>query len=558
VPFKFVPKGLQKKGLDYYETGTTVPGSEEIGVPTDGTYEDGLLPLTSTTRIADAHDLVNEVLLYLAPEAPESLDSKDLSVSGTTFYTGKLSQGNINYGPNSPGDTIDYIFYDATFSVDSPDQTDTFGQADDGILEYYLNGSLSDSIDLSANFQEADREGAQSSTPWTGANNDLSVTSVESFNSFPLWQKGEATVSVVPGDFQQGYNSIYLKRTGLSTDQTSNTLNLFYDNDSGADPSVSTPTISEASLTGKYLSGVNYYYRGSTFNLGVVGSNLFNNVYHASGPLYFTSSSSVLNAGAILETDSSVSGVSVPPAIGETMTVTNKILTATSINARSMDAQVTVLPRDPYDSYSSAQSISQGIMIDCYNQTSNDLNEYFDDEIYRLNAGNYDSIPGLITGQWSSSTVLSNGQAQLYDGNLVYPQLDFSSNLPSGNPNYSTGFSGDQVYYRAFYDNGSPHSSGTLEFGNLTSSDISPVGTGNVNVEIKLPTQTGWLDLGSPFSSGTFTGSDGDGCRVTVSGDDWNWTCGTFSTANSGWMIVVKVTIRNSSESISQIRELGW
>ena len=79
-----------------------------------------------------------------------------------------------------------------------------------------------------------------------------------------------------------------------------------------------------------------------------------------------------------------------------------------------------------------------------------------------------------------------------------------------------------------------------------------------MNVTATLPTQTGWLDLGTAFDSGTFTGADGDGCRTAQSGDDWSWSAGTFSTANSGDMIIVRVTFRNSTDSITQIRELGW
>jgi hypothetical protein len=93
---------------------------------------------------------------------------------------------------------------------------------------------------------------------------------------------------------------------------------------------------------------------------------------------------------------------------------------------------------------------------------------------------------------------------------------------------------------------------------NLTNTDVSAVGSGNVNVEIKLPTQTGWLDLGTDYVQATFTGADGDGCKTAQSGDDWSWTAGSFSTADSGNMVIVRITIRVNSENLTQVRERGW
>jgi hypothetical protein len=142
---------------------------------------------------------------------------------------------------------------------------------------------------------------------------------------------------------------------------------------------------------------------------------------------------------------------------------------------------------------------------------------------------------------------------------LIYPTINFSSGyLPNGTqPDYSS-FSGNQQYCRAFVQVGNPHSSGKLQVNSLFQGDVSPVGTGSLNIEIKLPSQTGWLDLGKPFDAGTFTGVTGDGCRVIAANSDFSWTCGTFTTANSGWLYVVRVTFRDGSKTIGQLREIGW
>jgi len=79
-----------------------------------------------------------------------------------------------------------------------------------------------------------------------------------------------------------------------------------------------------------------------------------------------------------------------------------------------------------------------------------------------------------------------------------------------------------------------------------------------LNVFIKLPTQTGWLDAGTMYSAATFTGIDNDGCQVSKSGNLYTLTFGTFSTANSGWMIIVKVVLQSSSHSITSTFSVNW
>ena len=245
-------------------------------------------------------------------------------------------------------------------------------------------------------------------------------------------------------------------------------------------------------------------------------------------------------------------------------------VTASIASKRSIDYQVTVTCRKPGRSNVSDESDSNNLLLDTYGITSDAVNEYFDDENRRLpdNDGsawpdNYDSVPALITGQWTSSAALLDGEAQVFNGGLYYPTIDFTTGyLPAQVGRDYSGFSpGDQVYLRAFYDNGVAHSNGSLEFGNLSGNgDIDPVGTGDINVEIKLPTQTGWLDLGVGFNNATFMADDGDGCRNgDASGNDYPWICGAKSTSASGYMIIVRVTFRNNlAKYITQIKELGW
>ena len=92
---------------------------------------------------------------------------------------------------------------------------------------------------------------------------------------------------------------------------------------------------------------------------------------------------------------------------------------------------------------------------------------------------------------------------------------------------------------------------------------------GNVNLELKFPGNkpnyfSGWMDL-TKLATGTF--NDGDGCRfgaivdvVLPSGEtavEIDWTGNGLSTVDSGEMIIMRVTYRNSSPVIYRIEEIA-
>lgn len=250
---------------------------------------------------------------------------------------------------------------------------------------------------------------------------------------------------------------------------------------------------------------------------------------------------------------------------------TDYIFTITVVDERSINARVGVILEKPGRSSTTSQEATTNRLVDTYSDSSTVLDELFDDEDYRLpdNDGsaypnNYDVVPISTVGSWDSTIDLADGEAAVFHGSLYHGSSsslpnggDFSATLPSGNPDYS-GFTADAIYLRAFIAEGDPHNNGILELVGLVASDVSPVGSGNVNVEIKLPTETGWLDLGSIFNVAIFTGADGDGCQTAQSGADWSFTFGTFSTVDSDFMIIVRITIRNTTSVISRIKITNW
>lgn len=531
-----------------------------IGIPSDGSWADGLMNWDPSTLVKDAIDDINEILLAVAPQDASGMSGSALSPSGVTMYQGRLSADNVNYKPGSPaGSAVSYIIIDTDFSLFSPNQSVCFNKADTGMLSLEVNGIVVDSFDLSAQFSNSERTGNQSYPPASSSGGSILVTFVGVYNSFPLWQRGNCSLHITDSLLRQGWNCVRLLHTGGMTAQATAAFDIFWDKGT-VTSTVSIPTVVELMPSFKYLSGIKYYFRGSAFNLSLVASNVFDNTYHIVSPVAWDSTAGSIGSGTIDYDDLAVSGVNWPPKISDaSMIVTDKVISVPNSNVRSMDACVTAVSRKPWCLSNSAKSVSQNRMIDAFAITSNELNEYFDDEDRRLPIGGYNSIPAVLQGQWNSQALLSSGNAQVHNGMLIFPTINFSTGyLPNGTqPDYSS-FSGDQRYCRAFIQGGYPHSSGKLQVNSLFQADVSPVGSGSVNIELKLPGQTGWLDLGKPFDSGTFTGADGDGCQVTVANSDFSWTCGTFTTANSGWMYVLRVTMRDQSRQISQIREVGW
>ncbi len=521
------------------------------------------------------------------PDAPGPLTGTDLIFLDASFYTGRLSQSNSNYKTGEgPGTSVDYIINtDVTSFRIQTEGTNHSNYGDRGLVTVYFNGSAIGTVDLGANFDESNRDGSQDISTYdtqgsgdpivdgvvdfvgTGAGyGNIEVLGVSKANNFPhyqIWQI-EINVTDVASMLRQGYNSFYVEHSGLGTGtQTSNTLDIFYDTDTGADPLVNAVVITEDTPQYYWLSGVKYYGEDSSWYLDFSVQNGFNNVYHVSNAPVTVSNWPGLPNTPITYNASSVSGVSTPPDIGETMAITNyQIIQASGQSA--MSARATITPRDPYGSYTPEQTDDNNYMIFSYDPASTPLKEYFRDENYRLLDGAYDTIPVTITGQWDSTQSLvtydgTNG-LQLFDDKLVFPVDDFSDDLPSGNPDYSV-LAADinKIYIRAFKDTTLTRASGILR---MTGINKTQLHNQDLKVWIKAPSQTGWLALHIDYNYATFTGIDGDGCwinRDIQSGSDFQFTLDKFRTEDSGYMIIVKVEYPDNSAPHIQYMEItNW
>jgi len=524
-------------------------------------------------------DADNNIAYIGPPDPPLSLHGQDLTIEGTTFYIGNLSQNNINYKTGDiEGSTISYIVKDGTFTLKTPigNYSD---QGEKGIISIFHNGIAIATIDLEANFNVLNNDSAQDlSTYDIQGNGDaiinatvsltygyFEVLHVGKFNNFKFYQSWHAQFVLTDATaLRQGWNEFYITHEDLASGtQISNTVDIFYDTDAGSNPSNNVPTVVENVPVINWLSGVQFYDTGSTWNISTIVLDAFDNVYHSSNAPIILNSWPGMVATPLAYTDSSVVGVSSPPNIDEIMTVTDWQLVQAA-NYMNLDAQLDVTPRDPYGSYTPQTSLSENIMVYSFGSYSTPLKEYFRDEDYRMLSGDYDTIPANIVAQWDSTQSLdtydAGNQLQVFMDELIFPHEDFTNTLPGGNPNYSPlGVETNKYYFRAFKDTTLSRAQGTLRITGVTKQQMLDE---DIKVWIKVPSQTGWLSLNTDYNYATFTGIDEDGCwmhRDMQTNSDFTFGLDRFRTEFGGYMIIVKVMIpSNTGIKISHMEVIDW
>lgn len=368
---------------------------------------------------------------------------------------------------------------------------------------------------------------------------------------------GKIDLNNIPlSDSPTGYKNITVTHNIAGT-VYSDSIETFYD--AQQTPSMGSVTVGENTLSSsKYTSGIRYYSDNDIIDVNISSTtNLFRNTYRTDHMIWDCTFSEYQGGTRNIDYDSAgVSGVNNPPECDDSATYQNNFTIGTS-SRLDIDARVGCRYRKPFSTGSySYQPASPDYLLNTYPDSgvSTAVRETFFEENYRLPPGDYDSVPGSITGQWTSSNCVGNSNATVFDDAVGFYQTDFTSGyMPAQSCDYS-GYSGDQTYYRAIYDAASGHSTGTLELVGLTASDL---GT-NVHADIKLPTQSGWLNLSCDYNDATFTGVDGDCVQAGDSGDDFSWNVGTLTTSDSGNMYIVRLTFPSTSKKVDEIEERGW
>lgn len=516
--FTFIGDGSISVSIDPYGKSLTISGgggttSGTVGLPSDGSWDEGISGITADMTVADALDSIDELLAAIAPSPAGLLTSQNLVLSNTTLYNAKLANNLSDswYADGkSPGDSINDYVIDNTFRITSPDQTTRFrcGRSDfpEGILSLKVNDNIIDSYDVSSGI---------------GSSSLLTITDVSTYNS--IWEKANAYADITQAS--GGYVEYKFDHTiaGIT-----NTTGIRYDDICPAAYFSYGPTVSGLTLVPKYLSGVTYYGQNSIIRVSFTSANSFNQCYHSTHVAELT-----MNPAAI--TTNNQNPVTVPN-YDDSFVVTDLDLTLSVPNTSSNSPYLRVSLYKPtgVSTYSDV-NLDRGVCT--YGTTSTITYDSFYDEVQRLLLDTDVS--------WVSSDPLTNGNAQVRNGVLQFPD---TGDYP--------GFSGDQEYQRHIYKTSA--SIGYLNFVNILYSNISAYGTGDLNILIQLDTNGLFFDLGKVVGDNNgdgsgLTRSDSIGARISGSGSSVYWSIGTNTTADNDNRYRIIIIFKNSNYNITSI-----
>lgn len=483
------------------------------------------------TEVDSFLDQINERVQHLEGLKPRDAQelSGDFSVTGTAFYSGYLSHSDLRFDTLSPEQHFNRIIKDASFILHN-NNVEQFKDADKGQLKLYINDTEVDVFDLALHFDEEKREDGQTYTPAWGENQKIYITSITPYNNYPTYQRGDFEIHFEESDFVPGENKIQLTHIIGNEQRNSDELILFYDNNNSYRRFQSVSVQVEQLNTNKYLSGVRFISLGDELRLHFTVGRMFDNTYPFPKQVEINSNDFGVGSFEINHSSSGVTETISPASHGQytydkVYIVENE---AYSSDPALIFTPYTVFGQDPEYRWSDSK-----ILINSISQWSDDKNEYFVDEQYRLPIEDYPATPTLI-GQWNSDQLLGGSDLQVFNGELIYPQHSYTYNLPGQDIDYRN-YTGERHYCRGFYDV-EPHNNGEFIIKGLDNENQ------NVNISIKLPGLTGWMDLKTPYNAATFSGADGDGCLMESGPGRYVFTTGEYSTANSGYVVLMRVT----------------
>jgi hypothetical protein len=484
-----------------------------------------------------------DLLDALKPKDADNLHGT-FTLTGSLFNEGYLSSGsNLRFETLAPHDHFTRIIKSGNFILGN-NNSQQFSNGDIGIIYCYINGIEVDNFNLGSNFQEKYRDSGQIYPKAYGHNHIIEILSVSPYNQYNIYQRADFQLHITKNLLASGENKIRLSH------HLNNAANNIYETDDliiFADDFEGEMGFKEISITqkelnsSKYLSGIRYYSIGDKLEFKYIAENLFNNTYIKDKQIYFNTEEFGINPEYINYSNDKFIG-NKTPEVGKNISYQNEIILNMD-NVYKISPTLYLKAKNSFKEKSVIKKVD--FLINTVTKKSTDTEEIFLDEYYRLPHGSYNSIPSLITEQWNSQNTLTVNDLQVYNGALIYPQGNYTKYMPVQNINYSTA-TGIKYYYRAF-KNDIPCNNGKFKIDGFSLTDP------NIKIDIKLPSLTGWMSLNTFYNAATFTGNDLDGCLINNISNSYEWTSGEYSTADSGYMIIIRVTLFNNTNSITKI-----
>ena len=510
----------------------------------------------------------------------DTAPASPISVDGTWTISGKR----LGIAPASGGNISGILNDQVVANTAVPNAAygaDTFGDAEKGSLKLFVNG-----IEIVAAELDLTSSTGSISTTSGGTVSGFTV-SAQNPSLFPqgdsldLFQNRTGTWLVRSNDanLRNGYNYIIAQHYVSGSDIRTLTRFEFIIDDSTTATVFSGQSLHTLSMTGtKKISGIDYHTGGSAL-YDVTVDNVYRNTYSSAADA-IAHTGNTNSYGLLLSASSAALAASLGDETKQVV-ISNKTATLTSSGRRIINDSIslnTTVKRTVQSTLTGGSSSITNILLDNITSTATEVGfESFDAELYRLKDNvSYDLVADVASNAWDSTQSLVDGAAghvdglQVIDGRLIYPGAngsypsDFTTaNIVNGSTfndggtgggarDYSS-LTGDREYIR-YFKQVSPTTANFVMNIAGTGGTFVALGTAltgnNIHVEIKLPTETGWMDAYADFATGQF--GDGDGARSATAGagrafgTNWGLTVGTKNTANSGGFALVRITVGSS------------
>ena len=523
-------------------------GSGVIGEAEDPAgYSDGLFTdFTTSTPVGTAVDRFNEILKFLVPPPAPDLSSYTV-VPTSQFVSGKLSYSytdqvslgivsttfsdissvtlgglyeksnptrrlGIRSKVSQPLTTTTY-YSDIRGTLNSlvtghPGQptpayaTYSFGNGITGSVVLYLNGITISNVELLSTYGAIDTTSNYTTSGLVlSAATSSKFSTGSPFESF-WYRTGTFSIEVNDANINDGFNYIQVKH--ILPDNTLTLSRLEFLTDSETTPTTFDSANSSLHVTAnkKWLSGIEYYTNGTSFQHNQVANDIYKNTYYPDSdagtfvdesqeqdsPIYNNNTSYGTNTPLTSGFHKSFSpdadafqSLSTPGSVDSTFTFTKKFNVLSGVRKLSGQTKTFVTAKRTVQGNIKGSALTlSGWFIDTFAASSTGTFEGFDDENNRLNIASYDlvsSVPTIGSGNWNSQLSLrssySNG-LQVSDGRLLYPDYNFTTSGDANtNPNFgltparnydniktSTSGelkgSGSRTYIRAFFVGNTP------------------------------------------------------------------------------------------------------
>ena len=485
-------------------------GSFQISLPSSGSgvigeaedpsgYGDGLFTdFTTSTPVGTAVDRFNEILKFLVPTPAPDLSSWDVT-NKTIFKAGKIS---YNYTQQQSLGITSTTFSDISnvtqgelFAKDSPTRrlgikplasgdivgilnsgvnghpgqpspayaTYSFGNGITGSVVLYVNDVAVSTVDLLTTYGVIN-------TTNTNANSGLILSAATAskfttgapFENF--WNRtGTFLVKSDDANIKNGFNYIQVKHILPALTLTLAKIEFLTDSETILTQLNTAFTTQYVTTNKKWLSGIEYYTNGTSFQHNQVANYIYKNTYYPDSdagtftdesgtqdsPIYNNNRSYPTNTDATgglhrafsPDTDAFQS-LSTPGSVDSTFTFTKKFNVLSGVRKLSGQTQTFVTAKRSIQStVKGGALILSGWFIDTFAASSTGTFEGFDDEDRRLTIGDYNTVSSLpsTNGNWNSLLSLrTTNSLQVADGRLLYPDYDFTvSGDDNTNPNFS-------------------------------------------------------------------------------------------------------------------------